>query len=446
MKKDEVLRKVKENEVELIRFVYVDNDGVIRGYNSTSEELEGDLARGHPFAVAMPFFSVLDDLPPGTRFGCVGEITGLPDTDTFRVLPYASHAAMLICDFVEKSDHAETGLCARSLLKKFLSSIDFEVWAAFENEFYLLKRDESGCLQPFDESLCFATSGMNQQHEVVLDIIRALKDQGFRVEKYYPEYGSGQIEIVYRYGDALAAADNQIFFRETCRGVAQKHGLTASFMPKPFQHLAGSGSHLHLSLWKDGKNLLYNRSEERGLSEIGRYFIGGILKHIRALCCFTAATVNSYKRLVPHSWASAYTCWGFDNREAAVRTITGMKGREEKTFNIEFKPIDAACNPYLAILTVLAAGIDGINNKIEPGDSVNVDPHDLPSREKQARRIERLPETLGQAIEALQNNDFLPEILGQAFVDEYLNLKRFAWTEYINHISAWETETYVEAF
>jgi glutamine synthetase len=446
MTKEEIITKVKENEVELIRFVYIDNDGVIRGYNSTREELEGDLALGHPFAVAMPFFSVLDNLPPGTRFGCVGEITGLPDTDTFRVLPYAPHSAILLCDFVQKSDHSATGLCARSLLKKFLSSMEFEVRAAFENEFYLLKRDESGCLLPFDKSLCFATSGMNQQHEVVLDIIRGLKSQGLHVEKYYPEYGSGQVEIVYRYNDALSTADNQVFFRETCRGVAQKHGLTASFMPKPFQHLAGSGAHLHLSLWKEGKNLFYDSSAEKGLSKTGRYFIGGLLKHIKALCCFTASTVNSYKRLVPHSWASAYTCWGFDNREAAVRSITGMKGQEENSFNIEFKPVDAACNPYLAILTVLAAGMDGISNKIEPGESTNMDPHDLPIEERQSRAIERLPETLGQAIEALKKDTFFPEILGQVFLDEYLTLKRFAWTEYINHVSAWEMETYVEAF
>jgi glutamine synthetase len=201
-----------------------------------------------------------------------------------------------------------------------------------------------------------------------------------------------------------------------------------------------------LSLWKEGKNLFYDSSAEKGLSKTGRYFIGGLLKNIKALCCFTASTVNSYKRLVPHSWASAYTCWGFDNREAAVRSITGMKGQEENSFNIEFKPVDAACNPYLAILTVLAAGMDGISNKIEPGESTNMDPHDLPIEERQSRAIERLPETLGQAIEALKKDTFFPEILGQVFLDEYLTLKRFAWTEYINHVSAWEMETYVEAF
>ena len=393
MTKEEILEQVRKQNIELIRFVYIDNDGVIRGYDTTADRLEGDLTLGHPFAIAMPFFSVLDDLPPGTRFGCVGEITGLPDVNTFRVLPYTSNSAMMICDFVGKADHEPTGLCGRSLLKEFLSRMDFEVRAAIENEFYLLKRDDAGNLIPFDDSLCFATKGMNQQHEVILDIIRALKSQGFIVEKYYPEYGKGQVEIVYKYGDALQTADNQVIFRETCRGVAQEHGLVASFMPKPFQQLAGSGAHMHFSLWKDGKNLFFDGSAEKGLSEMALHFIGGILKHIKALCAFTASTVNSYKRLVPHSWASAYTCWGFDNREAAVRAITGMKGFEEKSSHIELKPVDGACNPYLAILATLAAGMDGVKHRIEPGASVNMDPHDMPAEERQGRGIERLPES-----------------------------------------------------
>jgi glutamine synthetase len=279
-----------------------------------------------------------------------------------------------------------------------------------------------------------------------LDILRALKAQGFTVEKYYPEYGRGQVEIVYQYGGALQTADNQVMFRETCRGVAQEYGLVASFMPKPFQQLAGSGAHMHFSLWKDGKNLFFDGSAEKGLSEMAHHFIGGVLKHIKALCAFTASTVNSYKRLVPHSWASAYTCWGFDNREAAVRAITGMKGLEEKSSHIEFKPVDGACNPYLAILAALTAGMDGVKHRIEPGASVNMDPHDMPAEERQARGIERLPETLGQAVEALDADALFTEVLGRVFVEEYLTLKRFAWTEYINQVSAWEVETYAEAF
>jgi glutamine synthetase len=446
MTKKEVLSIVSENNIELIRFVYIDNEGVIRSYISTAQALESDLDSGHPFAIAMPFFSVLDDLTPETRFGCVGEILGIPDVDSFRILPYVSDSAMMICDFVNKNDRSASTLCSRTLLKNFLSTLDFEVKAAFENEFYFLKRDEFGRLIPFDDSLCFATKGMNEQHDIVLDIIRALRNQGLVVEKYYPEYGRGQVEIVYRYGDALKSADNQVFFRETCRGVCLNHGIIASFMPKPFPQLAGSGAHMHFSLWQSGTNLFYDPASEKGLSEFGRHFIGGILKHLKALCAFTAPTVNSYKRLLPHNWASAYTCWGYDNREAAVRVITGMKGSEEKAFNIEYKPADAAGNPYLAILTVLAAGIDGVNNHIEPGDAVAGDPHDLSTGEKTARGIERMPETLGEAANALAADSFFAELLNNVFIEEYLAMKRFAWTTYIQQVSDWELEKYAETF
>ncbi len=446
MTRKEILSFVRGNDIQLIRFVYIDNDGVIRAYTTTAAHLESDLETGHPFSVAMPFFSVLDDLTPDTRFGCVGEISGVPDLSTFRQIPYVTHSAMMICDFVTKANHEPTGLCARSLLKNFLDGLDFEVNAAFENEFYLLKRDPSGRFEPFDNSLCFATSGLNQQHEVVLDIIQALSTMGLDVEKYYPEYGQGQVEIVCRYSDARHSADNQVFFREACRGVAQNYGLTASFMPKPFPHLAGSGAHMHLSFWKSGRNLFYDASAEGGTSELARHFIGGILRHLKALCAFTASTVNSYKRLLPHTWASAYTCWGYDNREAAVRVITGTKGREEKSFNIEIKPVDGACNPYLALLAVLAAGVDGIKNRVEPGIPVDTDPHDMPAKERAKRGISRLPETLDQAVQALAEDTFFVEVLGRVFIEEYLSLKRFAWTSYINQVSAWEIENYIEAF
>lgn len=445
-KNEDVISAVKQNGIELIRFVYMDNDGVIRSYITTAEELAGDMEVGHPFSIAMPFFSVLDTLTPETRFGCLGEIVGLPDPATFRILPWVSKSGMMICDFLTKKDHEPTGLCPRTMLKDYLAGMEGEVMTAFENEFYLLKRGEDGHPVPFDNSLCFATSGMNQQHQVALDIIQTLKSLGMSVEKYYPEYGRGQAEIVYKYGPALESADNQLYFRETCRGVALNHGLIASFMPKPFKHLAGSGAHLHLSLWQDGKNRFYDPAGENGLSDEARFFIGGILKHLKALCAFTASTVNSYKRLVPHSWASAYTCWGFDNREAAVRLVTGMKGREEKSINIELKPVDGACNPYLAVLTVLAAGMDGVKNRIDPGPPVTMDPHDLSPEERSRLGIERLPETLGDAADALAADPFFTDLLGQVFVEEYLALKHFAWKEYLSQVSDWEIENYIEVF
>jgi glutamine synthetase len=444
--KQDVLTEVRGKDIELIRFVYIDNDGVIRSYATTAAELEGDLETGHLYSIAMPFFSVLDDLMPDTRFGCVGELAAVPDMDTFTLLPYAPGQAMIICDFRNKSDHSPSELCARATLKGFLDSIDYEAKAAFENEFYLLSKSEDGTYAPFDDSLCFATSGMNKHYEVVMDMVRALQAQGLVVEKYYPEYGRGQMEVVCKYNNALRAADDQIVFRETMRGVANNHGLVASFMPKPYQHLAGSGAHMHLSLWKNGKNLFFDPHDENNLSETAKHFIGGLTMHMTALCAFTASTVNSYKRLIPHSWASAYACYGRDNREAAIRLVTPLKGKGEQSFNIEFKPADPACNPHLALLSVLAAGLDGIKNKIDPGRPVDGDPHDLGEEERSKRGIRRLPQTLGEAVAALESDEFFKDVMGEVFLDEYIKLKRFAWTNYIQHVSDWETTNYVEAF
>jgi glutamine synthetase len=237
-----------------------------------------------------------------------------------------------------------------------------------------------------------------------------------------------------------------VFFRETARAIAQQHGVIASFMPKPFEHLAGSGAHLHLSLFKDGHNLFYDPADQYDLSQTAKYFIGGILKHLRAICAFTAATVNSYKRLVPHHWASAYTCYGLDNREAAVRVVTPMQSRKAASFNLELKCVDPACNPYLAVLASLAAGIDGIKHQIDPGQPVLQDPYDLTEPERQERGITRLPTTLGEAVDALEADVLFKEILGEIFWDEYIMLKRFAWTRYIEHVSDWEIQTYAEIF
>ena len=444
--KEEILKAVKENNIELIRFIYAVNDGVIRGYVASAEVLEGDLETGHQGSIATPFFGSLDMIAPDTQFGPVGEICAVPDLDTFRILPYVPNTAMLICDFKSKADHTPSELCARFTLKRLLASTEYEVTCSFENEFYLLRRDKNGDIGLLDNSLYCSTTGMNIAHPVIIDIIRALNQQGLVIEKYYPEYGGGQYEVVNKYSDALGAADNQVIFKETVKGVAQNHELFASFMPKPFQHMPGCGAHLHISLWKGGQNIFYDKTDENGLSETGKHFIGGVIQHLRAISAFTAPTVNSYKRLVPHAWASAFGCYGPDNREAAIRTVEGIKGKEEKSFHFEFKPIDPTCNPYLALTAILAAGLDGIKNKIDPGQPLSVDPGDMSEAEREKMGVFRLPETLGEAIEALKEDTFFKSVMGEVMYDEYIKLKRYNWSEYIHHVTKWEVEKYIDIF
>lgn len=443
---EDILRQVKDRDIAFTRLLYIDNDGMIRGQASVGSQLEGDLRSGHSYSIAMPFFGVLDTLGPETKFGCVGELSAVPDPATFRVLPYVPDTASLICDFLSKDTHEDSGLCARMALKKILKKFNCEVNIAFENEFYLLKKNEQGRLAPLENSLCYATAGMNEGYKVISDMTGALQEQGITVEKYLSEYGPGQHEISIKYSSALDACDNQVLFRETARGVAHNHGLVASFMPKIFQDKAGSGAHIHISLWSGGKNLFFDPLHELQLSKTARHFIAGILKHIGAICTFTAPTVTSYKRLVPHSWASAFRCYGIGNREAAVRVIPGSRGKEEISFNMEFKPVDGTCNPYLAVTALLAAGLDGIDNELDPGPAVMFDPADLSENERQSLGISRIPANLGEAIRELQEDRFFAGVLGEEMYEEYIKLKRFAWNQYNQQITRWEIDRYAEAF
>jgi glutamine synthetase len=261
---------------------------------------------------------------------------------------------------------------------------------------------------------------------VMMEIIDALQRQGVEPEQYYAELGPGQQELPVRYADAMRAADNQVTVRETARGVALRHGLHASFAPKPFPDEAGNGSHVHASLWRtaDGGNHFHDAGDRYGLSAAAYAFIGGVLAHLPALVALTAPTVNSYRRLQPRFWSSAYTAWGPDNREAAVRVASKRRGLEMESSNIELKPCDPSNNPYLALGGLLAAGLDGIARTLDPGEPVLVDPDTLTDAERERRGVRRLPATLGDALDALERDDVLREALGETLAREYLIVKR----------------------
>lgn len=443
--KEDILKTIEEKGLERVRFLYNDLDGITRGYCSYKDSLSNDLDSGLAFAKAMPVFSALDTIAPGSDYDAIGELRCVPDLSSFRVIPYAEKEGLILCDFKTK-DHEDWELCGRTLLSKVLEKSPYKVSACFENEFYFVLKKEDGTYVPFDNSLCFSSYGMQPTEKIVREIVQALKAQGMNVEKYYPEYGPGQQELVIKYDHGLQAADNQILYRETVRSVAAKHGVIASFMPKPFQGLAGSGCHLHISMSNGKENLFYSEKSQHNISDLGLHFIGGVLEHIGPLCALTASTVTSYKRLTPHNWASAYSCYGLDNREAALRICSGQKNREAETTHIEFKPIDGACNPYLALAAVLAAGLDGIARKVDPGEAVAIDPDNLSSEEKDARKIKRLPTSLQEANSALKNDAFFARELGQHLVDEYIILKEYQWDQYHAQITPWEVNSYLEIY
>jgi glutamine synthetase len=417
----------RRGKIELVRFLYCDNGSVIRGKACHTRFLASYLESGIGLTVAMQSFNALDQLVPEGSFGPVGEIRLVPDLDSFAILPYAPRTARLLCR-METLDGQPWGACPRAFLERVIARAGAQglvFRAAFENEFTLARQDGERYV-PLDRSLCFSTIGMDLAGPVMMEVIEALQAQGVHPEQYYAELGPGQQELPVRYADALRAADNQITVRETARGVALEHGLLASFAPKPFPDEAGTGSHVHFSLWRkgDGRNHFHDPRDRYGLSEAAYAFMGGVLAHLPALVALTAPTVNSYRRLQPRFWSSAYTAWGPDNREAAVRVASKRRGLEMESSNLELKPSDPSNNPYLALGGLLAAGLDGIAKKLDPGEPVLVDPDTLGDAERARRGVKRLPATLGDALDALERDDVLRDALGETLAREYLIVKR----------------------
>jgi glutamine synthetase len=423
----EILARCKSDKLQLVRFLYCGNDSVIRGKACHTRFLESYLRSGIGLTVAMQSFNMLDQLVPEGSFGPVGEIRLMPDPESFAVLPYTPGSARLLCDMVTLEGEPWDA-CPRSFLKRMIERgrrAGVALKASFENEF-TLARQEGGQYVPLDRSPCFSTIGMDTAGPVMIEIIEALMAQGVHPEQYYAELGPGQQELPIRFADALRAADNQITVRETARGVALRHGLLASFAPKPFPDQAGNGSHVHWSLWgaDHGRNLFHDPAGRYGLSEAAHAFIGGVLAHLPALVALTAPTVNSYRRLQPRFWSSAYTAWGPDNREAAVRVPSKRRGLEMESTNLELKPCDPSNNPYLALGALLAAGLDGLDRKLDPGEPTLVDPDTLTEAERARHGIRRLPASLADALDALERDEVLRAALGETLASEYITVKR----------------------
>jgi len=324
------------------------------------------------------------------------------------------------------ADMVENGqpwrFCPRSFLKRMIASAaaeNLQIQAAFENEFYLLKPSAADII-PADETVFASSFSMDLQQPAIDAIVEALIFQGIAVEQYYPESGPGQQEISMVYQPALTAADRQIAFRETVKAVAHQHQLKASFLPKIFPDQAGSGTHLHWSLWQDGTNI--TPTEQGELSPTASQFVAGLLHHLPALMALTTPSPNSYRRLQPQSWSGAFRCWGYDNREAAIRVPTNPT--LPSPTHVELKTVDASANPYLALGGAIAAGLDGVRRRLSLPEAIAVDPATLTAAERNSKQIDRLPCHLGDAIQQLRQNQTLLSALGSDLGTAYLAVRR----------------------
>jgi glutamine synthetase len=452
MQNSDVLKRVEDRDIELIRFEYCDMSGVARTKSVHRSQLKHKLIEGVGLTRAQMSINLLEEVVPVPGMEPVGEIRLVPDPETYSELPWSTGSASILCDQLDH-DRRDWGACPRSFLKSAIlqaSNLGIEIVASFENEYYLARlRDER--FVPHDVAThapVYSAIGHDFHADLALETLHALQSQGMVVEQAINEYGPGQQEITIRHSDALRAADNQMKFRDTVRGVALRHDLYASFAPKPWPDEIGSGSHIHLSLWDpvSKRSLLFDPQHKRGLSELGRHFIGGVRKHLPSLVALTAPSYNSYRRLKPTAWASSTTAWGFDNREAAIRVASPFFQREEASYNLEYKPCDASANPYLALGALIISGLDGVRRKIEPGPPAEQDPAKMSEEDRQRSEITDLPLSLGEALHQLHQDELLVDAMESLLSRCYFAIKESEVRAFDAHDEAFEIRNHFYRF
>jgi len=374
------------------------------------------------------------------------------DLDTLSLVPWQPGYARIVCDGRVRGEPYPYD--TREVLRRQAEAAKARGWTVnvgIEPEFMILKRGPDGALAPADEGdtldkPCYDYKGLSRNREMLERLVAALQAVGFDVYQIDHEDANGQFEINYTYSDALNAADRFVFFRMAAGEIAHELGLVCTFMPKPFRHRTGSGMHMHLSLADAaGRNLFHDDADTRklGLSGLAYHFLGGLLAHAPALTALLAPSVNSYKRLVVGeslsgaTWAPAYVTYGDNNRTSMVRIPYGR---------LEMRLADPSCNPYLAAAAVIAAGMDGVARKLDPGEPQNLNLYELSPSELASRGIAVLPQNLGQALDALAGDELFAEQLGRELIAEFIRLKRMEWIEYSRHVSDWEVRRYLEFY
>ncbi|MEJ2728327.1 MAG: glutamine synthetase family protein [Deltaproteobacteria bacterium] len=428
--RNEALKKtLKDAGIKFVRILWCDNANVIRAKAAHINYLDDYIKNGVGITMAQQALPVMyDTVVPETGLGPVGEVRLMPDWSTMTILPYAEGHAQVISDMIIGETGQVWAHCPRGFLRRQVRRLEGQglaIQAVFENEFFLLRRTVDGALEPVDETVFSATGSMNQNRAFINDLADALIAQGVEVEGYHPESGPGQQELNIRYAGAMRSADHQIIYRETVRGMANRHGLIGSFLPKIFEDKAGSGCHLNCSLWRQGENISGDPQQPNGISREAGAFIAGVLNHLPALCAITIPSKNSYRRIQPHYWAGAFRAWGTQNREAAVRTCKNSEGT--RAIRIEYKISDATANPYVALGALMAAGLDGLQRNLKLPAEVTIDPGLIPEADRNARGIDLLPQNLGEALEALRKDAVLLEALGKGLARSFTAVRQNEW-------------------
>ncbi|MET0661007.1 MAG: type III glutamate--ammonia ligase [Steroidobacteraceae bacterium] len=435
---------LRKHEIRFVLAQFVDIHGVAKAKAVPVEHLEMVLTDGAGFAgFALWGFGMG---PHGPDYMAIG------DLDTLTAVPWMPGYARIVCNgHVHGKPYP---YCSRVALKRQLDKLATQgltLYTGIEPEFMLLSRRADSSLGPHDptddlEKPCYDYKGLSRASAFLDQMVTSLRSVSIDVYQIDHEDANGQFEVNFTYADALKTADNFIFVKMAASEIARAHGMIASFMPKPFSSRTGSGAHFHISMGDERtKNLFYDAQDANGLklSPLAYHFLGGVLAHARALAAVCAPTVNSYKRLVVGralsgaTWAPAYVAYGDNNRTACVRIPGGR---------LEFRLPDSGVNPYLATAALVAAGMDGIERKLDPGKPNNSNLYEMSTEQLQASGIRLLPQSLHEAIGELERDEVVCAALGEQLSKEFIELKRMEWVEYSRHVSDWESKRYLEFF
>ena len=415
---------------------------------------------GAPKAKVIPVTHLADMAEEGAGFGgfAAGEIgqgphdpemASIPDFNSLTIVPWRENLAWVAGDM--SVDGESWHYCPRTILRQQLKKARQKGYVfnvGIEAEFMLLKQDEDGQYAPWDtldtlDKPCYDLKALYRNLDMMTTLIKYMQELEWEPYANDHEDATCQFEVNWTYSDVLTTSDRHTFFKWMVKTLAEERGLLATFMPKPFTNLTGNGAHFHMSLWDEDNqtNLFLDENDKNGVSQLAYWFTGGILKHAKAVTAVTNPLVNSYKRLVRRaprsgaSWAPVYVTYGANNRTQMIRIPA--PGRIENRLG------DGAANPYLAATVLLAAGLDGIENQIDPGVQNEDNLYEVPEDELQRRGIDSLPATLSEAADALDGNEIIKNALGNEYADYYIQVKRKEWRDYHLSISQWETDNYL---
>ena len=437
--KEDILRIAEEKEVQVIRLQFTDIFGQMKNVAITRSQLKKALDNECMFdGSSIEGFVRINESDMYLR----------PDYDSFVILPWKDRVARLICDVYCADGETPFLGDPRNVLKKVMkeaADMGYTFNGGPECEFFLFQLDEDGnpTTKTADVAGYFDMGPSDQGEQCRRDICLALEEMGFEIEASHHEVAEGQHEIDFRFDEVLKTADNVVTFKHVVKTYARRHGLHATFMPKPVFGINGSGMHTNMSLMKDGKNAFYDPDAELGLSETAMQFIAGIWAHVKSITAIANPLVNSYKRLVPGYEAPVYLAWSASNRSVLVR-VPASRGMGTR---VELRSPDPSCNPYLEMALCLAAGLDGIKQKMTPPAGTTENLYEMTDEERAAAGIESLPGSLEEAlVEFKKDSEFLKGALGTHVYEKYLEGKEREWDKYRIYVTGWEVDRYLSKY